>query len=81
MINIDRKISRLYPIEEAIRNAVSNHLYDAFVMNDDGIGNLDKWTQTTVRNENMAKVALLLESDDPAEHCSTHRNRNSSCAT
>lgn len=65
----DRKVPKNYPIEEAIRTAVSNHLYEAFVMDNDGIGNLDKWTQRRVRNENMAKVALLLESDDPAEHC------------
>ena len=38
-------------------------------MNDDGIGNLDKWTQMRIRNEIMAKLALLFEADDRAEHC------------
>jgi len=63
------KDTKAYPIEEAIRIGVSKHLYEAFVMDNDGIGKVDKWTQNRVRNENLAKVALLFESDDPAEHC------------
>jgi len=69
MTNTQCENPKSYPIEEAIRSAVSNHLYEAFVMNDDGIGNLDKWTQSRIRNENMAKLALLFEADDAAEHC------------
>ena len=69
MTNMQGENPKRYPIEEAIRSAVSNHLYEAFVMNGDGIGQLDKWTQTRIRNENMAKLALLFEADDPAEHC------------
>ena len=65
----NRKDKKAYPLEDAIRTAVSNLLYEAFVMDDDGIGKLDKWTQRRIRNENMAKIALVLESDDPAEHC------------
>jgi hypothetical protein len=69
-VNIpNRKDKKAYPLEDAIRTAVSNLLYEAFVMDDDGIGKLDKWTQRRIRNENMAKIALVLESDDPAEHC------------
>lgn len=69
MTNTHCENPKSYPIEEAIRSAVSNHLYEAFVMNDDGVSDLDKWTQTRIRNENMAKLALLFEADDPAEHC------------
>ena len=65
----NRKDKKAYPLEDAIRTAVSNLLYEAFVMDDDDIGKLDKWTQRRIRNENMAKIALVLESDDPAEHC------------
>jgi len=69
MFNIDRENLKRYPIEEAIRSGVSRHLYDAFHREDEGLGNLDHWTQRRVYAENMAKVALLLEADDSAEHC------------
>jgi hypothetical protein len=65
----DRKSPKSLPIEEVIRSAVSNHLYDTFASDEGGIGCLDKWTQRRVYDENMAKVALLLEDEDPAEHC------------
>lgn len=68
MFNIDRKISRSYPIEEAIRSGVSKHLHEAFDQGHQGLANLDHWTRRRVFDENMAKVALVLEANDPAEH-------------
>jgi hypothetical protein len=69
MLNLHGKHSKHYPIEEAIRSSVSRHLYDVFCDDDEGLGNLDKWTQHRVHVENMAKIELALEADDPAEHC------------
>lgn len=69
MFNIGRESSKRYPIGEAIRSAVSRHLYDAFRRADEGTGNLDHWTRRRVYDENMAKVALVLEADDSTEHC------------
>jgi len=69
MFDIGRKISKRYPIEEAIRSSVSKHLHDAFRREDSGLGNLDPWTRRRVYDENMAKVSLVLEADDSAEYC------------
>jgi hypothetical protein len=69
MSNSECTKTKSYPIEEAIRTGVSKFLYDAFAREDGGLGNLDKWTQRRVYDENMAKVSLVLEADDPAEHC------------
>ena len=69
MVNIDRRIPKRYPIEEAIRSGVSTHLHDAFDQGHQGLAKLDHWTRRRVYDENMAKVALLLEADDCAEHC------------
>jgi len=69
MLNLYGKHSKRYPIEEAIRNAVSKHLYDAFCGADGEFGDVDKWTQRQIHAENMAKVELVLEADDSAEHC------------
>jgi hypothetical protein len=33
------------------------------------LGDLDRWTQRRITEENMAKLALVFESDDPAEAC------------
>ena len=69
MVNIDRRIPKRYPIEEAIRSGVSNHLHDAFDQGHQDLAKLDHWTRRRVYDENMAKVALVLEADDCAEHC------------
>jgi hypothetical protein len=69
MFNIGREISKRYSLEEAIRSGVSKHLHEAFRREDERLGNLDRWTQRRVYDENMAKVSLVLEADDSAEHC------------
>lgn len=52
-----------------LRNEVTAYLYDVFSAEDSSLSSLDRWTQRRVIDENMAKIALVLESDDPIEHC------------
>ena len=57
------------PVADVARAAVATYLYELFA-NDDGLlANLDRWTQRRITDENMAKLALVFESDDPAESC------------
>jgi len=34
-----------------------------------GLSTLDRWTERRIREENLAKAALVAEADDPVEHC------------
>jgi len=68
-VNPHRKKSTGYPIGEAIRSSASRHIYDTFRRRDEGNGNLDHWTRRRIHAENMAKIELVLEADDAAEHC------------
>lgn len=52
-----------------IRKDVVAHLYDAFSAEGSALASLDRWTQRRVTDENLAKLALVLEADDPVEHC------------
>jgi len=52
-----------------LRNEVTAHLYDVFSAEDSALASLDRWTQRRVIDENMAKIALVLEADDPVEFC------------
>ncbi|MGI9219803.1 MAG: hypothetical protein ACR2QS_02055 [Woeseiaceae bacterium] len=57
------------PLADVARAQVATYLYELFA-NDDGLlANLDRWTQRRITEENMAKLALVFESDDPAEAC------------
>ena len=69
MLNLNHRISRRFPVEEAIRAAVSRHLGKCFRDGREGFASLDKWTERRIRAENMAKIDLVLEADDPGEHC------------
>jgi len=66
MFNMSHESSKRYSLEEAIRSGVAKHLNDAFRREDERLGNLDRWTQRRVYDENMAKVSLVLEADDSA---------------
>ena len=56
-------------VADVARAEVATYLYGLFA-NDDGLlANLDRWTQRRITEENMAKLALVFESDDPAEAC------------
>jgi hypothetical protein len=56
-----------FTLADAARAQVATYLYKLYA-NDAGLlSNLDGWTQRRITEENMAKLALVFESDDPAE--------------
>ena len=52
-----------------IRSDVANYLHDAFSSEDSALAWMDRWTERTVIDQNMAKIGLVLEADDPVEYC------------
>lgn len=52
-----------------LRNDVASYLYDVFSSENSGLSGLDRWTQRRVTDENLAKISLVLEADDPLEYC------------
>lgn len=58
-----------FSIADAARARVATYLYRVYASDDGLLGNLDRWTQRRVTEENMAKLAMVFESDDPAEAC------------
>jgi hypothetical protein len=54
---------------DAIRGKIAEHLYSVYSDADTLLGNLDRWTQQRITDENLAKVALVLGADDPGEAC------------
>lgn len=54
---------------ETIQTGISAYLYEAYATDRGLLGDLDRWTQRRITDENMAKLALVLEADDPAEAC------------
>jgi hypothetical protein len=69
MKSLNRNGTNSFSLTDEIRfriTAYLSHLYD----DDEGLlGNLDHWTQRRIIDENLAKLALVLESDDAAESC------------
>jgi hypothetical protein len=58
-----------FSIADAARARVATYLYRVYASDDGLLGNLDRWTQRRVTEENMAKLTMVFESDDPAEAC------------
>jgi hypothetical protein len=58
-----------FPVSDAARAQVAMYLYETFSAEDGILGNLDRWSQRRVTGENMAKLALVFEAEDPAESC------------
>jgi hypothetical protein len=54
---------------DAIQQQISAYLYDVYTIDSGLLGDLDRWTQRRITDENMAKLALVMESGDPAETC------------
>lgn len=52
-----------------VREQVARFLYDTFTAEDGKLARLDRWTQRRISEENLAKIALVFEADDPVEHC------------
>lgn len=58
-----------FSLADAAKARVATYLYQVYA-NDAGLlGDLDRWTQRRITDENMAKLALVFASDDPAEAC------------
>ena len=64
-----RKDIHRYSLPDAIRARVSAYLGQVYVEDEGLLGNLDRWTQRRITGENLAKLELVLKSDDPAEAC------------
>ena len=69
MKSLDRNDSSRFSLMDAIRFRISAYLSELCVENEGLFYNLDHWTQRRIIEENMAKLALVLDSDDPAEIC------------
>jgi hypothetical protein len=61
--------TKSHTLPDVIQATIAEHLYAAYNDAESLIGNLDRWTHQRITDENLAKVALVLESDDPAEAC------------
>jgi hypothetical protein len=58
-----------FSLADAARARVATYLYQVYATDDGLLGDLDRWTQRRITEENMAKLTLVFESDDPAEAC------------
>lgn len=52
-----------------VRRDVSNYLHEAFSSENSALSWMDRWTEKRVIEENMAKIGLAFEADDPVEYC------------
>ncbi len=52
-----------------IRSDVANYLHGAFTADDSALAWMDRWSERQVIDENMAKIGLVLEANDPVEYC------------
>lgn len=69
MLSLVGKKPDRFTLSEAIHADVSGFLYEAFSSEHGLLGNVDRWTQRRVTMENLAKLELALEAEDPVEHC------------
>ncbi len=69
MRHLIRKSTKRFSLKDAIGSRVSTCLYQAYCENEGLLRNLDRWTRQRIIDENFAKLALVLDSDDPAENC------------
>ena len=58
-----------FSIADAAKSRVEDYLHKVYAEDYGLPGNLDRWTQRRITEENMAKLDLVFESDDPAEAC------------
>lgn len=64
-----RKETHRHSLLDALRARIAEHLYHAYSNPDGLLGSLDRWTQQRITDENLAKVALVMNADEPAEAC------------
>jgi len=69
MRSLIRKSTKRFSLTDAIRSRVSTCLNQSYREDEGLLGNLDRWTQQRFTDKNLAKLALVLDSDDPTETC------------
>lgn len=69
MKRIDRIVKNRFSLFDAMRAKITSHLDDIYVEDEGMLGELDRWTQRHITEENIAKLSLVLNSNDPAETC------------
>ena len=69
MLGLVRKTAQDEERLTALQSKVSALLYAQFSSEDSPLARLDRWTQRRVSEENLAKVALVLEAEQPLEYC------------
>ena len=69
MRSLIRISTKRFSLIDAIRSRVSACLYQAYCEEEGLLGDLDRWTQQHVTEKNLAKLAFVLDSDDPTETC------------
>jgi len=69
MKRIDRIVKNRFSLCDAMRARINSHLDDIFLEDEGMLGELDRWTQRHITEENISKLSLVLNSNDPAEAC------------
>ena len=72
MNRINRGNARSFSLAEAIQARIVEYLQGLYDDAEGFFGDLDTWSQRSILDENLAKLALILESDQPAEACYQH---------
>jgi hypothetical protein len=67
ILNPDRP--KCYSLTEEIRFRIVAYFSELYAEDDGLLGDLDQWTQRRIIDENLAKLGLILDADDPAETC------------
>lgn len=66
---LNRIVSKRFSLTYAMHSRVSTCLNQSYCENEGLLSNLDRWTQQRFTDKNLAKLALVLDSDDPTETC------------
>ena len=67
MLSLIKNETSKQTIAERIRSDVSAFVHEAFTDEASPLASLDRWTQRRITSENLAKVELALEAEDPVE--------------
>ncbi len=69
MKRIDRNVNNRFSLFDTMRARISSYLDGIFAEDEGMLGQLDRWTQRRITEENLAKLSLVLNSKDSAEAC------------
>lgn len=69
MRSLNTRETNRFSLLDAMRAKIAAYLYTAYRNTEGLLGNLDRWTQRRITEENMAKLALVLDTEDPVETC------------